>query len=143
MTSVAPADHPRLFWNRAEMQALRDKAADPRMAALRDAVLARCSRYADPAHPAFIDTTLQRAELIGVTHGCGHTWPKLPDLILAALLTDDARWFELLAGVLRVLPLTGVVLPFVSYGGSALVANYVLLALLIRVSDGSSRKGVR
>jgi cell division protein FtsW (lipid II flippase) len=47
--------------------------------------------------------------------------------------------FVILAGVIRVLPLTGVVLPFVSYGGSALVANYVLIALVLRISDGASR----
>ncbi|WP_298336142.1 FtsW/RodA/SpoVE family cell cycle protein [Ferrimicrobium sp.] len=47
--------------------------------------------------------------------------------------------FFILAGVIRVLPLTGMTLPFLAYGGSSLLANYVLLGVLMRVSHRSNQ----
>jgi peptidoglycan glycosyltransferase len=46
--------------------------------------------------------------------------------------------FFIMAGVLRVLPFTGITLPFVAYGGSSLFANYLIVALLLRISDENS-----
>ncbi len=56
--------------------------------------------------------------------------------ILAAGLTlaVGLQAMLILAGVLRLLPITGITLPFMSYGGSSLIANMMLLTLLARVS---------
>jgi cell division protein FtsW (lipid II flippase) len=52
---------------------------------------------------------------------------------LSALIGFQA--FFIMAGVLRLLPFTGITLPFMAYGANSLIANYVVVAILLRISD--------
>jgi cell division protein FtsW (lipid II flippase) len=57
-------------------------------------------------------------------------------LVAAGLTFGFAlQTFIIVGGVLRVVPLTGITLPFVSYGGTSIVANFLLLALLLLISN--------
>ncbi len=58
---------------------------------------------------------------------------RLAAVALAATVGIQA--FVIMAGIVRLLPFTGITLPFMAYGGSSLVANYFIVALLLRISD--------
>lgn len=69
---------------------------------------------------------------LGIAFRSRDTFRKLVSAGLTLVL--GLQVFLILGGVLRLVPLTGITLPFMSYGGSALVGNLLLAVLLLRIS---------
>ena len=66
---------------------------------------------------------------------CEDDFGKLLAVGLTAIIALQS--FIIMGGDTRLVPLTGITLPFVSYGGSSLVSNFLLVGLLLCISGGS------
>ncbi len=69
---------------------------------------------------------------LGIAFRSRDTFRKL--LAAGLTLVFAVQVFLIIGGIVRIVPLTGITLPFMSYGGSAIVGNLVLVALLLRIS---------
>ncbi len=74
----------------------------------------------------------------GLAIALNHHGSAFQRLLAAGLtMTLLVQALMIMAGVLKLLPLTGVTLPFISYGGSSLFACHIMMGLLLRLSSGA------
>jgi len=77
----------------------------------------------------------------GIRVALTRTTPAYMLLSAGAASVFFLQAFIIIAGVTKFLPLTGITMPFVSYGGSSMVSSFLLLGILISVSRGQRKEG--